>query len=273
LIITSLRFELSIQFVGNKIGASIQEQEVPMFERYTEKARRVVFFARFEASSFGASQIEAEFILLGLLREDRKVVTRFFNQPHMSIESIRKEVEERLVMHPRISTDIDLPLSPQAKRVLSFAAEESENLNHRHIGTEHLLLGLLREENAIAAEILSRYGLRLSDIRQALLNNSRTDQPITQKFSTGVDPSTGRDDIWMGKIMEACIEKGLFTKEDLVSESGNVAALRQLPPDTEALLRLLSVKRLADPQNLSALALELRDEKRLAEFIEKLKER
>jgi ATP-dependent Clp protease ATP-binding subunit ClpA len=244
-----------------------------MFERYTEKARRVIFFARFEASSFGASQIEAEYILLGLLREDRKVVTRFFNQPHVSIETIRKEVEKCLVIHPPTSSNIDLPLSPEAKRVLSFAAEESEKLNHRHIGTEHLLLGLLHDEKAIAAEILSRYGLQLSEIRQALLNNSRTDQPVTRKFSPDEVPSAGSDEMWMCKVVEACIGKGLFTQEDLVSESGNVAALRQLPPDAEALLRLLAAKRLAEPQNLPALALELRDEKKLAEFIERLKQR
>jgi ATP-dependent Clp protease ATP-binding subunit ClpA len=201
-----------------------------------------------------------------------KLVTRFFNQPHVSIESIRKEVEERLVMHPRTSANIDLPLSSDAKKVLSFAAEESEKLEHRHIGTEHLLLGLLRNENAIAAEILSKYGLHLSGIRQELLNQSKVNRPVTQKFSPDNAPSAVRDDEWIGKIMEACIDKGLFTQEDLVSESGKVAGLRQLPPDAEALLRLLAAKGLADPQNLPALAFDLREEKKLAEFIERMKD-
>ena len=139
-----------------------------MFELYTEKARRVIFFARYEASQFGASAIEAEHILLGLLREDKGLTNRFFPRPQGSIESIRKEIEGRTVVREKISTSVDLPLSPTAKRVLSYAQEESERLQHRYIGTEHLLLGLLREEKSLAAEILYERGLRLNQIREEL---------------------------------------------------------------------------------------------------------
>jgi ATP-dependent Clp protease ATP-binding subunit ClpC len=139
-----------------------------MFERYTEKARRVIFFARYEASQFGASQIEAEHILLGLMREDKHLASRFFSRSQISIEAIRKDIEGRTILRERISTSVDLPLSVEAKRVLAYAAEESERLTHRHIGTEHLLLGLLREESSIAAEILYERGLRIHDIRQEL---------------------------------------------------------------------------------------------------------
>ena len=124
-----------------------------MFERYTEKARRVIFFARYEASQFGASQIEAEHILLGLIREDKNLTNRFFHRAQANIDLIRKEIEGRTILRDRISTNIDLPLSSEAKRVLNYAIEESERLGNRHIGTEHLLLGLMREENSIAAEI------------------------------------------------------------------------------------------------------------------------
>jgi ATP-dependent Clp protease ATP-binding subunit ClpC len=148
-----------------------------MFERYTEKARRVIFFARYEASQFGASQIEAEHILLGLIREDKSLTTRFFNRVQANIELIRKEIEGRTILRDRITTNIDLPLSGEAKRVLAFAAEESERLGNRHIGTEHLLLGLLREENSIAAEILYDRGLRLSEIRQELMRQSSHERP------------------------------------------------------------------------------------------------
>lgn len=155
-----------------------------MFERYTEKARRVIFFARYEASQFGASQIEAEHILLGLMREDKHLATRFFNRSQSSIEAIRKEIEGRTILRERISTSVDLPLSVEAKRVLAFAAEESERLNHRHIGTEHLLLGLLREENSVAAEILYERGLRLSDIRQDLMRQAGLERNAHAKKET-----------------------------------------------------------------------------------------
>ena len=154
-----------------------------MFERYTEKARRVIFFARYEASQFGASQIEAEHILLGLIREDKNLTTRFFHRAHANIETIRKEIEGRTILRDRISTNIDLPLSTEAKRVLAFAAEESERLGNRHIGTEHILLGLLREENSVAAEILYDRGLRLSEIRQDLMRQASLERGNARRES------------------------------------------------------------------------------------------
>jgi ATP-dependent Clp protease ATP-binding subunit ClpC len=156
-----------------------------MFERYTEKARRVIFFARYEASQFGASQIEAEHILLGLIREDKNLTTRFFQRTHVNIENIRKDIEERAVPRERIGlSNIDLPLSSEAKRVLAFAAEESERLGNRHIGTEHLLLGLLREENSPAAEILYDKGLRLSEIRQDLMRQANVERNASARKET-----------------------------------------------------------------------------------------
>lgn len=155
-----------------------------MFERYTEKARRVIFFARYEASQFGATQIEAEHILLGLIREDKNLTYRFFHRSHATVESIRREIEGRSVLRERIPNNIDLPLSGDAKRVLAFAAEESERLGNRHIGTEHLLLGLLREENSVAAEILYERGLRLSDIRQDLMRQANMERNAHQRKDT-----------------------------------------------------------------------------------------
>jgi ATP-dependent Clp protease ATP-binding subunit ClpC len=138
-----------------------------MFERYTEKARRVIFFARYEASQFGSPYIETEHLLLGLLREDKALTNRFLRS-HASIESIRKQIEGRTTIREKVSTSVDLPLSQECKRVLGYAAEEAERLSHKHIGTEHLLLGLLREEKSFAAEILHERGLRLSAIRDEL---------------------------------------------------------------------------------------------------------
>ncbi|MEW6212077.1 MAG: Clp protease N-terminal domain-containing protein, partial [Acidobacteriota bacterium] len=90
-----------------------------MFDRYTEKARRVIFFARYEASQLGAQSIEVEHILLGLLREDKQLSQRFFRSPHSTVESIRREIEKGAVFHERqLNQTVDLPLSPPAKRVL-----------------------------------------------------------------------------------------------------------------------------------------------------------
>lgn len=152
-----------------------------MFERYTEKARRVIFFARYEASQFGARAIESEHILLGLLREDKQLTQKFFRTPHSTVESIRKEIEGRTPLRDKVSASVDLPLSPSAKRVLSYAADESERLQHRHIGTEHLLLGILREEKSPASGILYERGLRLSQIRDDLTRGQQNDRSLSQK--------------------------------------------------------------------------------------------
>src|SRR5262249_20272006 len=129
-----------------------------MFERYTERARRVIFFARYEASQFGSVTIETEHLLLGLIREDKNLINRFLGD-HGSIDSIRREIEARNPIKKRVWTSFDLPLSLECRRILAYAAEEAERLNHRHIGTEHLLLGILREENSVGAQVLQQRGL------------------------------------------------------------------------------------------------------------------
>jgi ATP-dependent Clp protease ATP-binding subunit ClpC len=99
-----------------------------MFERYTERARRVIFFARYEAVQFGSTTIESEHLLLGLIREDQNLTNRFIRN-HSSIESIRNEIEGRTTFREKVSTSIDLPLSNECKRILAYAAEEAERLN------------------------------------------------------------------------------------------------------------------------------------------------
>ncbi len=155
-----------------------------MFERYTEKARRVIFFARYEASQFGAPAIEPEHLLLGLMREDKTLTGRFFPRAQVSIESIRKEIEGRTLLREKISTSVELPLAPETKRVLAYAHEESDRLQHRHIGTEHLLLGLLREERSMAAEILYERGLRLNAVRDEIARQSGAETRGSQKKDT-----------------------------------------------------------------------------------------
>jgi len=132
-----------------------------MFERYTEKARRVIFFARYEASQFGSPCIETEHLLLGLLREEKSLSARFL-RTHGALESIRKQIEGHTIVREKTSTSVDLPLSNESKRVLAYGAEEAERLAHKHIGTEHLFLGLLREEKCFAAEILRNAAFALT---------------------------------------------------------------------------------------------------------------
>lgn len=140
-----------------------------MFERYTERSRRVIFFARYEALQYGSPVIAPEHVLLGLMREDKTIAARFFPFRHsLTVDAVRREVEERIVLRDRIPQSAELHLAPETKRILFYASEESRALKNRHIGPEHLLLGLEREENSIAAEILFQFGLRIQDVRDEI---------------------------------------------------------------------------------------------------------
>jgi ATP-dependent Clp protease ATP-binding subunit ClpC len=188
-----------------------------MFERYTEKARRVIFFARYEASQYGSPSIETEHLLLGLMREDKGLTNRFLRS-HSSIDSIKKEIEGRTVIREKVSTSIDLPLSAECKRILAYSADEAERLRHRHIGTEHLLLGILREDKCLAAEILHERGLKLNMIREELgktqadkpSSGRSKETPLLAEFSRDLtqlaaentlDPLVGRD-----SELERCVQ-------------------------------------------------------------------
>lgn len=140
-----------------------------MFERYNERSRRVIFFARYEALQYGSPVIAPEHILLGLMREDKSISARFFPRRNtLSVDAVRKEVEERIVLRDRIPQSAELHLSAETKRILFYANEESRRLKSRFIGPEHLLVGMLREENSTAAEILSSFGLSIIAAREAL---------------------------------------------------------------------------------------------------------
>ena len=149
-----------------------------MFERYTEKARRIIFFGRYEASQFGSPYIETEHLLLGILREDRALTLRLLKFD--PADSVRKQVDSRTMHGKKTSTSVDLPLSNESKRVLEHAAEEADKLSDKHIGPEHLLLGLLREEKCFAAEILMERGLRLATVREELRRQAHRDPVQSQ---------------------------------------------------------------------------------------------
>ncbi len=158
-----------------------------MFERYTEKARRVIFFARYEASQYGSPYIETEHLLLGLLREDKALTNRFL-RAQASLESIVTQIREHTVIREKVATSVDLPLSNEGKRVLAYAAEEAERLGHKHIGSEHLLLGLLREEGCFAAQILRERGVKLAQVRDELAREPHQSEPSASVTAISARP-------------------------------------------------------------------------------------
>ena len=194
-----------------------------MFERYTERARRVLFFARYEASQLGSISIETEHLLLGLIREGKGLTSRIFARSHLSLEEIRKEIEGRTVVREKVSTSVEIPISTETKRALQFAAEEADRLLHNYVGTEHVLLGILCEERCVAASILVEKGMRLGTVREdivQLLNEKTTltrvkETPLLAEFSRDLtesamknllDPSEGTTGNILYSINEVYVE-------------------------------------------------------------------
>ena len=140
-----------------------------MFERYTESARRALFFARYEVCQLGARKIETEHLLLGVSRAARGVVARVLEEADLSTETLRREIAGMTTTRGRISASVEIPFSESTKRTLQFAVEEADRLTDRYIGVEHLLLGILRENDAVAAPLLASHGVKLGDVRTALM--------------------------------------------------------------------------------------------------------
>src|SRR4029078_11625791 len=141
-----------------------------MFERYTERSRRVIFFARYEALQYGSPVISPGHVLLGLLREEKALSAIYFPYtPTISPDKIRRDIEERIVVRDRMPQSSELHLSADTKRVLVIANEESRLLKQRNVSPEHVLLGIIRHSTSIAAEVLASYGLRPQDVRDQIM--------------------------------------------------------------------------------------------------------
>jgi ATP-dependent Clp protease ATP-binding subunit ClpA len=141
-----------------------------VYDRYTEKARRAIFFAHYEASKLGSTTIETEHLLLGLLREGHSTIKRFLGA-EVSQESVREQIKAHTLIPENAAASLDLPLTNESKRVLAYAAEEAQRLGVRLVGTEHLLLGLLREEDGFAALMLRERGVTLEWSRREILES------------------------------------------------------------------------------------------------------
>ena len=138
-----------------------------MFERYTESARRALFFSRYEASELSRRSIETEHLLLGVLRAGKGVTSRLLTDARISYEPVRATLQTGA--GERSPASVEIPFSEETKRILDHTVDEADRLRHSYIGTEHLLLGLLHEDQSIAGGILSSYGLRLEAVREQLV--------------------------------------------------------------------------------------------------------
>ena len=141
-----------------------------MFERFTDRARKVMALANQEAQRFNHDYIGTEHILLGLVKEGSGVGANVLKNLGVDLRKVRLEVEKLVKSGPEMVTMGKLPQTPRAKRVIEYAIEEARNLNHNYVGTEHLLLGLLREQDGVAAQVLQNLGLKLEDVREEVLN-------------------------------------------------------------------------------------------------------
>ena len=141
-----------------------------MYERFTDRARKVMQLANQEAQRFNHEYIGTEHILLGLIKEGSGVAANVLKNLEVDLRKIRLEVEKLVQSGPEMVTMGKLPQTPRAKKVIEYSMEEARNLNHSYVGTEHILLGLLREQEGVAAQVLMNLGLKLEDVREEVLN-------------------------------------------------------------------------------------------------------
>ncbi|EAQ79857.1 ATP-dependent Clp protease ATP-binding subunit [Blastopirellula marina] len=141
-----------------------------MYERFTDRARKVMQLANQEAQRFNHEYIGTEHILLGLIKEGSGVAANVLKTLEVDLRKIRLEVEKLVQSGPDMVTMGKLPQTPRAKKVIEYSMEEARNLNHNYVGTEHILLGLLREQEGVAAQVLMNLGLKLEDVREEVLN-------------------------------------------------------------------------------------------------------
>ena len=201
-----------------------------MFERFTESARRAVFFARYEASQYGSSYIDTEHLLLGLWREDL-TVRRLLKDTELDSE-VRREIEKTLVSGQPIPFSNEVPLSADAKRALILAAEEADRFGQRQINTEQMLLGLLRIDGSVGAQIIRARGVRPEDLREVFSKSRPLATPkepalsVLDEFLTGLKWRNANH--LMGFFAENAQMVDVFGKRwqysDICSNFGNLFA-------------------------------------------------
>jgi ATP-dependent Clp protease ATP-binding subunit ClpC len=217
-----------------------------MFERYSQKARRVIFFARYEASEFGSPALDAEHLLLGILHESQDLLHSVAGQH--AIESIREQIRLQFPVRDKISTSIDLPFSKTAKHVLNSAVEEADQQGNPAITPEHILRGLLREENCPARAILVKQGVTLESIsHHEERGESAADDIFGGRITGKAVPAKEFRKVVLNAIDEASLLRSTAAKPEhlllsLLRDEGSLAAriLREAGLDYDAVRRKLS---------------------------------
>ncbi len=157
-----------------------------MWQRFTERARRLVFFAQEEAGRLGENYVSTEHLLLGLIRENDSVAARILDRMGVSLGRIRSEIE-RQVARGDGRLGQDMQLTPRAKRVIDLAYDEARQLSNNYIGTEHLLLGLIREGEGLAGRVLAKLGVDLERTRREVMALQDSDQGAKPKMHTDTE--------------------------------------------------------------------------------------
>ena len=165
-----------------------------MYERLTDRARKVMQLANDEAKRLNQEYIGSEHILLGLIKEDAGVAANILKSLDIDVRKIRREIERICRSGPGSATTTTLLPTPRAKKIIEYAIEEARNFNHNYVGTEHLLVGLVREEEGVAAQVLMNLGVKLADVREQVLSllGHNADQPEANT-STALPASADED--------------------------------------------------------------------------------
>lgn len=199
-----------------------------MWQRFTERARKVVFYAQEEAQKFGEGYVSTEHLLLGLVRESDSVAARVLEKLGVSLNRIRSEVEKQL---PRgdARPNQDMTLTPRAKRVIDLAYDEARNLNNNYIGTEHLLLGLIREGDGLAGRVLAKLGVELEKARREVMalqdNESQTKSGgRTSNAGTGSNKTATLDEF--GRDLTDLAREGKL--DPVVGRQGEIERVMQI---------------------------------------------
>lgn len=174
-----------------------------MFERYTESARRVLFFSRLEASEKGSRTIDTEHLLLGLIREEKGLVRRVLRESNVAAETLRHECERRATFQEKISTSVEIPFSEPAKAVMLYTAEEADRLRDTQIGPEHLLVALARVEGAVAGSILAGQGLSADALREIVLRVRAAPVPVAAEARAEAANLADRIKQWVDELARA----------------------------------------------------------------------
>jgi ATP-dependent Clp protease ATP-binding subunit ClpC len=154
-----------------------------MFERFTVTARATLLFARQETTELGGMTIEAEHILLGLLRADKGPTPRLFAVANLSYSDARAQIRAHWGARPQVACSVEVPFSDETERILQYAKEEADRVGHSHIGTGHLLLGVLHEDGSFAAGILKKHGMVIEDIRDHIREPSTFPEPAPEALA------------------------------------------------------------------------------------------